>query len=563
MLSALLRNPDMPAAPLLALACLVSAAPPDPFPPRTVARWAPALEWEVAAEVDGNPFDVEATATFTHADTGATHAATLFYDPDPDGGGGVYKFRFTGTEPGESSFETAGDPALAGRAGAVTVTERPAADGPDPLGRGFLTHFGPQWGWSGTGEAVAPQFVMAKSPRSYLTRDGRVDADAVGADVREFIDGHGFTGFHIPCDGSWFDGENPDPRVYRALEALIVAVHARGGACHLWLWGSGSADDGGRGPVGLAGGFLSEKDRRNLRYLAARLGPLPGWSLGYGFDTENGWASPEQLDEWKAYVEARTGWDHLLGARVGADEKGLFALDPRPPRPPSDAGNRAPVADEYVFWHGGDYTGYTGYRPLYPRYAAVMLHRPEKPSFEEDRFRLRDSDQWSYKDYSADLTRRGLWHALMAGGVANIWGNLLPSDDDGGSRPYPPEAKAQIKTHARFWDRRFLRGMRGEYVGPELRLSIPDGSRAVIYREDTDRVRFNAPNGAPVVAVDARRPYEELRLTDLAPGPDGSATWRAPRVSDWAVAAGDFDRPPDPNAEPAAKPKKKRRSGGS
>ena len=539
----------MPAAPLLVLACVLPGDSPDPFPPRTVTRWAPVAEWAFPAEVAGNPFDAEATAVFTHAGTGATHAATLFFDPDPGGGGGSYKFRFTGTEPGEWTFETAGHPALAGRTGAVTVTDRPATGGPDPAGRGFLTHFGPQWGWSGTGEAVAPQFVMGKPPRAYLTDGGAVRHDRIERDVAEFVVGHGFTGFHVPCDGDWFDGENPDPRVYRALEALVTAVHDRGGACHLWLWGSGSSEDGGRGPVGRAGGFLSEKDRRNLRYLAARLGPLPGWSLGYGFDTENGWASPEQLDAWKAYVEARAGWDHMLGARVGSDEKGLFALDPRPPRPPSDAGHRAPVADEFVFWHGGDYTGYTGYRPLFPRYAAVVLHRPEKPSFEEDRFRLRNSEQWSYKDYTADLTVRGLWHAALAGGVANVWGNLLPDDDRGGSRPYPPEVKARIKSHARFWERRFLRGMRGAYVGPELRLAVPDGSRAVVYREDTDRVRFEVPGRGPVVAVDARRPYEEIVLTDLAPGPDGAATWRAPRVSDWAVAVGDFDAPPDPTVK--------------
>ena len=532
-------------APLLVLACVTPAAPPDPFPPRTVARWAPAVEWAFPAEVPGNPFDAEATATFTHAPSGATVAATLFFDPDPGGpdvGGGVYKFRFTGTEPGEWRFETAGHPALAGRAGAVTVTERPAAGEPDPLGRGFLTHFGPQWGWAGTGEAVAPQFVMGKPPRAYLAKDGAVRHDLIERDVTEFVDEHGFTGFHVPCDGAWFDGENPDPRVYRALEALLTAVHERGGACHLWLWGSGSRGDGGRGPVGLAGGFLSDKDRRNLRYLAARLGPLPGWSLGYGFDTENGWASPEQLDEWKAYVEARTGWDHMLGARVGSDEKGLFALDPRPPRPPSDAGHRAPVADEFVFWHGGDYTGYTGYRPLFPRYAAVMLHRPDKPSFEEDRFRLRNSKQWSYKDYTADLTVRGLWHSVMAGGVANIWGNLLPEDDRGGSRPYPPGVKEQIKTHARFWERRFLRGMRGEYVGPELRLSVEGGAHAVIYREDTDRVRVDfsrLPPGAPAVAVDARAAYREV---PLPAGTGGVRTYEMPHHSDWAVAVGDFDR---------------------
>ena len=539
----------MTAAPLLALACLLPAgANGMKFPPREATLWGSVVEWELTADPGGNPFDAEAAAVFTHADSGETVAAGLFHEPAPDpeaGGGGTYRFRFTGTRAGGWTLETTGDPALAGRAGRVTV--RP---NPDPRARGFLTAFGPQWGWSGTGAAVAPQFVMGKPPRAYLDRDGRVKTAAIEADVREFIDGHGFTGFHVPCDGDWFDGDDPDPRVYRALEALIVAVHERGGACHVWLWGSGSSEDGGRGPAGLAGGFLGEKDRRNLRYLAARLGPLPGWSLGYGFDTENGWASTEQLDDWKAFVEARTGWDHLLGARVGADEKGLFALRPRRrgrPKPPTDAGNRAPVSDEYVFWLGGDYVGYTGYRPLFPRYAADLLHRPDRPSFEEDRFRLRNSKQWSYKDYTAELTRRGLWHALMAGGVANVWGNLLPDDDRGGSRPYPPAVRDQIKTHARFWDGRLLRGMRGEYVGPELRLADAAGAHVMVYREDADLVRLDLtpPGGAaggslPAIAVDARAPYREIDLGELPPGP---STWQAPHRSDWAIAVGRFDRP--------------------
>ncbi|MBS3777388.1 MAG: hypothetical protein KGY70_19495, partial [Bacteroidales bacterium] len=164
------------------------------------------------------------------------------------------------------------------------------------------------------------------------------------------------------------------------------------------------------------------------------------------------------------------GWGHFIGARVGYDEKGLWAVDPRPPRPPRDASFRAPVADKYTFWLSGDYIGYTSYRPLYPRYKEVIHHHPDKPSFEEDRFRLRHSEQWSYKDYSPELTRRGLWHSAMSGGVANIWGNLLPhSQNERGSEPYDNKAttevnettitvdmKHQIKNYSRFFESRFL-----------------------------------------------------------------------------------------------------------
>jgi hypothetical protein len=385
---------------------------------------------------------------------------------------------------------------------------------------------------------------MAKIPSAYLDGDGNVDAVLIDADIQQFVVEHGFTGFHIPVRGRWFDGENPDPAVYSVLETLIRKVHAQGGACHIWLWGS--HDDS---PATKAGGPLSEKDRRNLRYLAARLGPLPGWSMGYGFDTENGWASVEELDAWKAFLEAHMGWDHFLGARVGYDEKGLFAVRPRPPRPPHDAGHRAPIADKYTTWLGGDYIGYTSYRPLYPRYTQAIWHHPDKPSFEEDRFRLRDSEEWSYKDYSPELTRRGLWHSAMAGGVANIWGNLLPNDDHEGSRPY--EIKDQIKTYSRFFANRFLKEMESEYAGPELRLITPDGEHAVIYREDADLVRLdlrrmNASQHA--IAVDAKKAYEEISIGTLSPG---EHTWEAPYRSDWAVAVGNFvDLQRDGSANP-------------
>ncbi len=71
--------------------------------------------------------------------------------------------------------------------------------------------------------------------------------------------------------------------------------------------------------------------------------------MGYGVDTENGVATVEQLDAWKAYLEDHLGWDHFLGARVGYDEKGLWALNPSLPRPPHDEYFRSEVKDEHTF----------------------------------------------------------------------------------------------------------------------------------------------------------------------------------------------------------------------
>ena len=504
--------------------------------------WTP-VEWTLSnASYEGNPFDLDARAVFVHQGSGQTITTPMFYD-----GQDTWKFRFTGVDTGTWTVQTySRDEDLGGRAGRAEVTEPP-----DEEAHGFMKAFGSKWGWQGAEEAFIPQYVMGKEPSAYLGGNGSVDTAAVAADIKEFVVEHGFTGFHIPVEGSWFDGEDPDPQVYRVIEELIKRTHERGGASHIWLWGGRE-----EGPEARADGPLSEVDRRNLRYLAARLGPLPGWSMGYGVDTENGWALPEQLDAWKAFLEGRLGWDHFLGARVGYDEKGLWAARPRPPRPPSDAGNRSPVADKYTTWLGGDYIGYTSYRPLYPRYKEVLYHHPDKPSLEEDRFRLRQSDQWSYKDYWPELTRRGLWHSAMAGGVANIWGNLLPhSENDLGSRPYDNRVKGtrlgkaytvdikhQIKTYAQFFEDRFLKEMATEYHGPELRLASPDSAHYLVYREDAEVVQLDLQRmdgSQPAVAVDAKKRYEEIDLGRLSPG---AHTWEAPCRSDWAVAIGTFSR---------------------
>lgn len=57
------------------------------------------------------------------------------------------------------------------------------------------------------------------------------------------------------------------------------------------------------------------------------------------------------------------------------------------------------------------------------------------------------------------MTRRGLYHSAMAGGVANIWGHLLDSGtggdpDIGLSHSY--EHPEWIRTYATFFEQRFF-----------------------------------------------------------------------------------------------------------
>jgi hypothetical protein len=58
-----------------------------------------------------------------------------------------------------------------------------------------------------------------------------------------------------------------------------------------------------------------------------------------------------------------------------------------------------------------------------------------------------------------------LWHSATAGGVANIWGHLLPDSDRGGSQPYDrgnARIKHLIKTYATFF--RDKRRFRADFV---------------------------------------------------------------------------------------------------
>ncbi|MEM7653174.1 MAG: DUF5060 domain-containing protein, partial [Pseudomonadota bacterium] len=64
--------------------------------------FSPFVEWSVDyPSFSGNPFDVDATVTFTHSQTGETRETGMFYDGD-----GVWKFRFAGVDDGNWTFAT-------------------------------------------------------------------------------------------------------------------------------------------------------------------------------------------------------------------------------------------------------------------------------------------------------------------------------------------------------------------------------------------------------------------------------------------------------------------------
>lgn len=474
----------------------------------TVTQWAPYLEWSLPdTTYEGNPYDLVATATFVHGDSGQTHTTGMFYDGD-----NTWRFRFTGTQPGIWHFTTeSSDPQLDGRGGTVEIQ-------PNPGVAGFVTNYGNKWGLAGIDEAFVPQLVMIGGPHTYYDNPAEIEYN-----IQTFLVQHGFNGVHTPVFCRWFDinrpqcsrinraDPNPDPRTFAALEALISEVHAAGGIVHIWMWGDDSRSENPK-----RWGVNGEADRRLQRYIAARLGPLPGWTMGYGYDLFE-WVTGDQLTEWHDYMQAHLGWMHYLGARSSK--------------------NKPDQLSETM-----DYSSYEQHRPDYEQYVATIEVRPGKPSFSEDRFRVRDEGE--DKDYDMEATRRGLWHSTMAGGVANIWGYLIgaPEANDGvtTSAPYPdPDA---IKSYSRFFENRFRRDMsRCNDLTDGVCLVRPTNAHYVFYKEETKRIQMDLSRmngGQPAVAVDTRLPYAEIDLGRLEAA---EHSWEAPYESDWAIAVGDFN----------------------
>ena len=471
-------------------------------------QWSPYLEWSVPNEQwQGNPFDLEATVAFTHHESGERRVTRMFY-----GGGKEWRFRFTGTRPGKWSLATVSpDRELDGLSGVVTI--EPSADS-----YGFVTHRKNKWvrqkGVDGALQAMVPQFVMYASPDAFYQKPEKIDAD-----IQTYLMDHGFTGFHVPVLCRWFDlnkerateiddpDPNPDARTFAALELLITKVHVAGGVVHLWVWG-----DEQRSMTPKKWGINGRVDRRLQRYLAARLGPLPGWTMSYGFDLWE-WVNEEQLTSWHQYLQQELGWSHLLGAR--SQKHALTQLS-----------------------ETMDYSSYEQHRPTFETYVNSLDQRPGKPSFSEDRFRIRNSPTHAGKDYDEVMTRRGLWRSAMAGGVANIWGNLISSDintqNREGSYVYPHPH--WIKTYSVFIENRFRHDLvRAEAAGSAC-LKTSDGSKWLFYEEDTQKLKMDLTDMSRpslAVAVDVLQPYREIDLGILKPEPQ---VWAAPYKSDWAVA---------------------------
>ena len=375
------------------------------------------------------------------------------------------KFRFTPTQRGTWTFSSNNR-----EIGQVTIN----TDRPD-YAKGFVTATGSKWTRSATGEAFVPQYVMYNKPN-------------LDEGLTEFVDGLRFTGFHIKNLRDFLD--NPE-----YFEAAVLKTYRRGGATHFWIWG----DEARNTTPNTYGVDVN----RLYTEIAARLAPLPGWTLGYGFDLFE-WATAEELEDFRAQLINGSDYHHLIGARGYKNEYREISTQL-----------------DYVSWEW--------HHPSYQDYREHLKQADGRPVFSEDRFRIQVPD--SPQHYSPEETYRGLWHSALAGGIANIWGNRPKGKEF--SEPYLNSE--QIQTVNRFIQENFNVRMEPDNSLISDGYCLRDADQlAICYSQQPETVTFKleslAPSITSITVVDAKSPYEETEV-DIS---DTPFTWIPPSRSDWA-----------------------------
>ena len=458
------------------------------------------LEWSVdRVSCSGNLFDVVATITFTHSDSGEKRTTEMFYDGDK-----MWKFRFTGTRTGKWTFTTKSEvPDLDGRSGTVTIKPNP-----NPNIKGFLTTHGNKFAIQVGNEGKLKAYRF----NAYMNghRFPRWESFEKFGDrkmVLAYLDDagkHGFDTIFVHVNNNWFNlgtprytdhkSRNPDPKTFEILEKVIATVHERGGRVHIWAWG----DEARKWtPIGV-GGKNGEPDKRLQRYIAARLGPLPGWTMGYGFDLQE-WTNEEDLRQWAKYMHKHMGWRHLLCGR-----------------------GRANTELDVISYSRYDVRKYEQIRK------DLNSDRKRPHLYEERHTYLRNGD------LSMDGTRRFLWKLTMADGMGCFWGFYPKSK-------YPYPEPHQLRCASEFWKGRFLLDMSPDNsLTDGYCLKASDRKHYVFYKEDADSIRMDLSKLAgkdEAVAVDAKKEYKETKVGALG---RKKQVWKAPYVSDWAIAVGNF-----------------------
>ena len=310
----------------------------------------------------------------------------------------------------------------------------------------------------------------------------------------------------------------------------------RGGRTHIWAWG-----DNGRKqtPNHLRDGFRGKRHRRLMRYMAARLGPLPGWSMNFGFDTIEMPNAEADTTWWADEMNRMMGWPHILTSRGWADDS--FG------------------ANSYAGFGGNPYDLETTDKGP-ADYLEIKRHMEahgSKPSIYEERHTYNRWSCWPARVSDPDRLnetgcRRLIWWEAMAGGMGGFFGHFSerfnsygPFHPNGPCGYHPDSLKQAFGTYREFWRHGRLKPSmspdNGRLVGggQGYCLVTADAGHLIFFVEDADSVTIDLsgmPGSQPVVLVDAKARYDEIDKGKLTAGVHTIALGP---TSDWALAVGD------------------------
>ncbi|NIA13801.1 MAG: DUF5060 domain-containing protein [Nitrospiraceae bacterium] len=517
---------------------------------RTVQMWE-TVDYRLSNPTwSGNPFDLVATVIFVHAQE--TRTTEMFYVGDD-----TWKFRFVGTRTGIWNFTTvSSDADLDGHTGSLLVGPRR-----NTAIKGFLTHVGNKYAImeediDHVEGYVYDAFMNQQDYEQQHEHPSRILGDPSRAGLIEDYwnntRDNGFNIYFFAVFYSWFrmgalsiddfsSGadpglDQPDPALFDALEHAIKYAHERGGRTHIWAWG----DNGRRQtPNNLGDGFRGRRHRRLIRYMAARLGPLPGWAVNFGFDTVEMPNAEADCAWWADQMNETMGWPHILTSRGWNHES--FG------------------AHSYAGFGGNPYDLETTDKgPAdYDEIRQDMETHTDKPSIYEERHTYNRWQCWPQSVHNPDrLDETGscrlIWWEAMAGGMGGFFGHFSerfnqygPFDPDGPCGYHPDSLKRAFRTYREFWkdgrlklsmspDNSRVRGATG-YC-----LAAADKKHFIFFVEDADSVTVDLsgmPGRQPAMAVDTKAEYRE---TDMGGLTAGTHTINLGVPSDWVIAVGLF-----------------------
>lgn len=466
----------------------------------------------------GNPFDVIALAKFVHVPTNQTRVTELFYVGD-----NRWSFRFTGDKLGKWRWKTLSQhSALNGHSGKIELIPQ---ENPDI--KGFLSHDGNQYvRQNHLGEVEGALFYVYMNSVEYPTSNNKPASEpALGRFHDEsYIDAylddawrHGFDTVFVLVgepelwmNSTKLDAE-PNLPIFDILDNIIKRAHGRGMRVHLWKW-----KDAQRGstPNQFAGGVNGVVDQRLQRYIAARLGPLPGWSMSYGFDLHE-WTNSDQLNAWVNYLHQHMGWDHLLASRGFRLESAVNVIN--------------------------SYDGYGRKVELTTTYAGPKDYREIREDMDSDLSRPHlYEERHSYRrpghKLDMDGTRRLLWWSAMAGGMGGFVGFF--GEDRGAYGGYPYPAPEQLKVFGEFWrqhwqsDYKVCNQFSNGY-------GLCGAKRFVFYRTAAKKIKMELPEFEGELRFRALNTVTGEWL-DVGMKKSTFREFVAPRRSDWLLVAGDF-----------------------